>query len=66
MEKPEQDTEILQTQLNATFWEMNYCKQRITVLEIQGNKLHKQIESINTEKEKKDPNGNYEGKVIDE
>lgn len=39
----EKSVELLQTQLDATFWEGNYCKQRAIVLQIQAERIEESI-----------------------
>lgn len=51
-------TELLQAQLDATFWESNYCKQRAIVLHIQGQQLNEELEKIKKEKKTKEEEAN--------
>lgn len=51
-------TELLQTQLDATFWESNYCKQRAIVLQVQGQQLNEELEKIKKEKKAKEEEAN--------
>lgn len=47
-------TELLQTRLDATFWENNYCKQRAIVLQVQGQQLNEELEKIKKEEKVKE------------
>jgi len=37
-------TELIRTRLEATMWESNYCRQRMIVLQIQGERLNEELE----------------------
>lgn len=51
-------TELLQTQLDATFWEGNYCKQRGIVLQLQASQLNSELEKMKKERKEKEKEAN--------
>lgn len=51
-QQPVPTIEMLQIQLDSTFWESNYCKQRAIVLQIQAQEIQKQIQKLKIEEKK--------------
>lgn len=45
------DLEKLQFQFNALIWEMNYCRQRVVVLQSQAEIIQKRIEVLKAQEQ---------------
>ena len=44
--------QFLKNQLDAVFWEANYCRQRIMVLQTKSEQIQEQIQALKIERQK--------------